>query len=133
MDKIKLLSVCRRRPKAASSASWAAVVENYAPDRYELLSSAGERDTLKKVEQFHPEIVLILPSILHGDLSDGVGLLREIKRLSPESAVLVHIGNVDDEQAAVDAFMAAGAYKCYLPPVVMDTLFHDMYVALNLE
>lgn len=100
---------------------------------YELFYSAGEKDTLKKIDVFHPEIVLILPSIFDSSLISGLSLLKEIKQLHPMAAVFVNLGMVDNGQEAIDAFMACGAYKCYAAPVSMDALFHDMYVALNLE
>lgn len=132
-NKIKLLSVGKKKAKSENLKSWERTVEMYAPGMYELLYSAGEKDTLKQVKEFNPEIVLILPSILQGDLLDSVQLIKDIKQLSPKTTVFVNLGMVYDEQEAIDEFMSCGAYKCYVSPVVMDTLFHDMYVALNLE
>lgn len=132
-NKIKLLSVCKKKPKKENINNWSKIVERYAPNMYELLFSAGEKDVLKEVEDSSPEIILILPSVMQKDIMDGVELLQKIKHLSPKSQVFVNLGVVDEEQEAIDLFMANGAYKCYLPPIVMDSLFHDMYVALNLE
>jgi len=132
-EKIKLLSVGKKKPKTENLKNWEKTVERYAPDMYELLYSAGEKDTLKKLDEFHPEIVLLLPSILQNNLADGLRFLKEMLQLHPTAAVFVNLGMIDDEQEAIDAFMACGAYKCYTAPVVMDSLFHDMYVALNIE
>lgn len=131
--KLILLSVQKKKPTSQALKDWERVVDRYAPDMYELLYSIGLKDTLKKVKELQPEIVLILASMLEGDLSDGLQLLKDLKRLSPTSAVFVTLGAVYDEQEAIDEFTAGGAYKCYAPPVIMDTLFHDMFVALNLE
>lgn len=130
---IKLLSVGGKKAKVENVRGWERTVEMYAPDMYKLLYSAGEKDTLKQVKELRPEIVLILPSILKGNLQDGARMVKEIKQINPETAVFVNLGVVSDEQEAVEMFMACGAYKSYITPVAMDTLFHDMYVALNLE
>ncbi len=132
-EKIKLLSIGKKRAKKTNLEGWAKIVERYAPDMYDLLYGAGEKDALKKVRELRPEIILILPSILQNDLKDGLSLLKKIKELHPEAAVFVCMGMVDDEQDAFDEYKACGAYKCYSAPVSMDALFHDMYVALNLE
>ena len=132
-EKIKLMSVGSKKAKLANSSNWAKTVERYAPDMYELIYVVGEKETLKKVEELRPEIILILPSILQDNIEDEVRLLKEIKQVHPQAAVFMNMGIVDDEQEAIDAYMAAGAYKCYSAPISMDALFHDMYVALNLE
>lgn len=131
--KIKLLSVGRKKPKKENLKSWEKTVERYAPDLYELIYSAGDKDTLEKINKFQPEIVLILPSVLQKDIANGFELVKKIKQMYPQTAVFVNLGMVDDEQTAIDEFKSYGAYKCYTMPVSMDALFHDMYVALNLE
>lgn len=133
MHKIKLLSAGKKKAKFENLKNWEKTVERYAPDMYDLFYGAGEKDILNKVDELRPEIVLVLPSILQRDLNDGLRLLKEIHELHPSAAIFVTLGIVDDEQEAIDAFMAAGAYKCYAAPVIMDSLFHDMYVALNLD
>lgn len=131
--KIKLLSVASKKPKKENLRSWEKNVEKYAPDMYELLYSAGDEDTLTKVKESHPQIVLILPSILKNDLTNGLELVEKIKQIDSTIAIFINLGMVDDEQEAIDKFLACGAYKCYPMPVSMDALFHDMFVALNLE
>lgn len=132
-SKIKLLSIGKRKVKKKNSQGWEAVVERYAPGMYELFSGSGEKDALEKVEALKPEIVLVLQSILEDSLADGLRLVEEIKRLHPRANIFVIPGMVDDEQEVFDAYIARGAYKCYSAPVSMDALFHDMFVALNLE
>lgn len=131
--KIKLLSIGKKKAKAEHSNNWAKTVERYAPDMYELFYAADEKDAFKKVVELRPEIILILPSVLQSDLEDGLRLLKEIKQLHHSAAVFINLGMVDDEQEAFDAYKTCGAYKCYSAPVSMDAMFHDMYVALNLE
>ena len=70
---------------------------------YELIYVVGEKETLKKVEELRPEIILILPSILQDNIEDGVRLLKEIKQVHPQAAVFMNMGIVDDEQEAIDA------------------------------
>lgn len=132
-EKIKLMSIGRKRIKKGNSGDWENTVERYAPGMYESLYCAGEKESIKKVKELHPEIVLILPSILQGNLVKGIKLTKEIKQVHPQTTVFVVCGVVDDEQEAYEAFVASGAYKCYFSPVSMDSLFHDMYVALNIE
>ena len=129
--RIKLMSVMVKKPKKDSG--WADVVERYAPGLYELLDGVGEADTLKKVEELRPEIVLILPSVLNEDIDFGLQLVKKIKQINPATAVFVNLNDVEDEQDVMEQFAECGAYKCYAMPTSMDALFHDMYVALNLE
>lgn len=126
--KIKLLSVAKKKPRKETNNGWEETVNYYAPDMYELLRGVGEKDTLEKVKEQKPEIVLIL-----SDMADNTQLAAKIKQIHPETAIFVVLGMVADEQELIDAFMAEGVYKCYPQPVSMDALFHDMFVALNLE
>lgn len=66
-NKIKLLSIGKKKAKAVHLENWTKTVERYAPDMYELFYGAGEEDALKKVDKLRPEIILILPSILQRD------------------------------------------------------------------
>lgn len=132
-QKIKLLSVCKRKLKAENLNSWSKTVERYAPDMYDLLYSVGEKDSLKKVEEFHPEIVLVLSVGEDGNLKNGLRLVKEIRQLSFQSIIFVIFDMLDDEEEVFDEYIDCGAYKCYTSPANMDALFHDMYVALNME
>ena len=133
MEKIKLLSNGKKKAKPENPRNWAKTVERYAPEMYKLSYAAGKADALKQTKELLPEIILILPSILQDNLTDGLQLLKEIKQVHPRAAVFINMGMIDDEQEAFDAYLACGAYKCYSAPISMDALFHDMYVALNLE
>jgi len=106
------------------------LIEEELPDVYEFICGYGEDDIIKQVDRFRPELIFIGQS----KLMDALGLLKKIKQLHPPATVFIIFGDiVDDEQETIDEYMAAGAYKCYLIPFGVDTLIHDMYVALNLE
>lgn len=132
-DKIKLMSIGKKKAKADSIENWAKTVERYAPDMYDLFYGAGEKDSLKKVDELHPEIVLLLTPAEDGKLEDGLRYVKEIKKISSQTMIFVVFGMLDDEQEVFDEYIGCGAYKCYSSPASMDALFHDMYVALNLE
>ncbi len=132
-NKIKLMSIGKKKQKVENLKSWSKTVERYAPDRYDLLAGAGEKDSLKKVEEFQPEIVLLLSVAEDGNLKNGLRLVKEIKRLSPRTEIFVVFDMLDDEEEVFDEYAGGGAYKCYTSPASMDALFHDMYVALNKE
>lgn len=128
MKKIKLLSVGNKKMKPIDKASWEKLIDRYAPDLYENFYAVGDRDAIQHVNDLKPEIIL-----LSDDVKDSLGLVEKIKELVPGSVILVVLGTVDDEQEAMEEFKERGAYKCYPVPLSMDTLTHDMYVALNLE
>lgn len=131
--KIKLMSVGGKKLRKENRLAWERTVEYYAPDMYELLYCIGENDIVSQMSSLRPEIVLVLASALGQDLQKGINIVKVVKKISPQTAVFVCLGMVDDEQEAIDNFSLCGAYKCYSMPVSMDALFHDMYVALNLE
>ena len=128
MNKIKLLSIGNKKLKPAEKANWEKLLERYAPDLYEYSYAIGDKDAIKQVTNLKPEIIMVT-----NDMKDSLGLVEKIKEINPTGAVFVVLGMVDDEQEAMDAFRERGAYKCYSVPLSLDTLTHDMYVALNLE
>lgn len=131
--KIKLMSVGGKRTKKENLRAWERTVEYYAPDMYDLIYCKNENDVITKMNTLHPEIVLLLASALGADLQKGINIVKHIKSIDSKTAIFVCLGMVDDEQEAIDRFSSCGTYKCYAMPVSMDALFHDMYVALNLE
>lgn len=131
-EKIKVLltrkKTLARRKKSSSNIE--EIIEKMVPERYEFLYGTGEKDILLQAERFRPEIVFIVPDAR----ADGLSLLKKIKQTLPYTAVFVFLLTLlDDEQETIDEYMAAGAYKCFLPPLVINTLIHDMYVCLHLE
>lgn len=128
MKKIKLLSIGNKKIKSADKASWERLIDRYAPELYENFYAVGDEQAIQYIEDLKPEIIL-----LPDDMKDSFGLVEKIKELAPSSVILVVLGTVDDEQEAMEEFGKRGVYKCYPVPLSMDTLTHDMYVALNLE
>lgn len=132
-DKIKLMSIGNRKAKAEDSKSWAETVEHFAPDMYELFYGVAGKDAYKKVSELQPEIILLLTVVEDSDIQKGLQMVREMRQLSPQTMIFVVFDVLDDEEAVFDEYIACGAYKCYASPVIMNAVFHDMYVALNLE
>lgn len=128
MNKIKLMSVVRKRVKEKNESAWLKTVETFAPGMYAPFNGIGGKDSLKKAEELQPEIVL-----LFADVKNALRLMGEIKQRSPRTMIFVLFGVLDDEEEVFDEWLAHGAYKCYTEPVSMNALFHDMYVALNRE
>ena len=133
MDKIKLMSIGKKKPKAENLNSWSKTVERYAPDLYDLFYGAGEKDSFKKVAELQPEIVLLLYVAEDGNLEYRMQLVKEIKQLSPKTMIFVTFDVLDAQEDVFDEYIGCGAMKCYTSPVSMEALFHDMYVALNME
>lgn len=132
-DKIKFLTIDKKRPREKYREGWEKTVETFAPDMYELHYGIAGKDACKKVSELQPGIVWVYPNVVKKNLEKGRHLVREIKRLSPGSAVFVLFDELDNEEEVFDAYTASGAFKCYVPVYSVNTIFHDMYVALNLE
>ena len=130
-EKIKVLFTHSKKQKQKTSKKKLEdLIEREAPDMYEFICGYGEEEIIKQVDKFRPEIIFISPD----KLMDALGLLKKIKQLHPPAAVFIILTNiVDDEQETIDEYMVAGAYKCFSSTMVLETLIHDMYVALNLE
>lgn len=128
MEKIKLLSIAKKRMKGEELKDFKKLIEEYAPDMYEVFHTVGEQESVQTIIDIRPEIIL-----LSDNLKNSLGLMRIIKQIHPTSVIFVLLSIVDDEQSAIESYMLEGAYKCYSPPIVVDSLIHDMYVALNLE
>lgn len=132
-EKIKLMSIVKKKAKAENIRSWAKTVERYAPDMYDLPYGVGEKDSFKKVSELQPEIVLLLSVMEDNDIENGLRMVKGIRRLSPKTMIFVIFDMIDDEEEVFDKYIDCGAYKCYTSPASVDALFHDMYVALNME
>ena len=127
--KKKILSIGNKKWKSKDVENWDNLMEEYAPGLYDNYRAVGEKEAIEQVKQLQPEIIMMT------NRTKGVlELLTKKKQIHPEGAVFVTLADaVDDEQAAMDEFKARGAYKCYSNPLSVDTLVHDMYVALNME
>ena len=135
-EKVKVLSINTKRKRktlkgsADSGMTLAKCMEQFAPGLY-TFSEAYVEDAIGAVETLRPEVIWIAQEAS----KDCSELVKEIKRVHPTAVIfLMFVGLVDDEQEMMEKFYALGTYKCYfLPPLMLDTLAHDMYVALNLE
>ena len=127
-ERIKILSISTKKMKLEEAKNWQNLIEKFAPDMYDTIEAVGEEETIKQVVKYRPEIIL-----LNDKVKDALNLLKKIKQMHPLSAVFILINMVDEEQEMIDEYTASGAYKCYLSPLMIESLIHDMYVALNLE
>lgn len=135
-DKVKVLSINTKKKKtpskgsADSGMSLIKCMEQFAPGLY-TFSEAYVADAIGAVETLRPEVIWMTQEAS----KDCSELVIEIKRVHPTAAIfLMFIGLVDDEQEMMERFYSLGVYKCYfLPPLMLDTLAHDMHVALNME
>lgn len=130
-DKIKVLFVrSKKRKQRATAKSLEDLIELEAPDTYAFIDGYDREGIMEQVAVQKPEIVFLS----QGKSLNALALLKEIKAIHPSAAVFVVLSNrIEDEQEAIDEYMAAGAYKCYFSTLVLDTLVHDMYVSQNLE
>ena len=130
-EKIKVLSIVKSKTKVKKGMlSIEDCIDQYAPGMY-TYSDVLAKDAIKEVDKLRPEIIWITQDA-STDYSD---LVKEIKRIHPAAAIFMMFAGVfDDEQELTNTYLALGVYKCYfIPPLILDTLAHDMYVALNLE
>jgi len=126
-ERIKLFSIGMKKMKANEVKDWNELIEEYAPGMYDTINVVGEEESIKQIAKLRPEIILLSDKI-----KDGISLLMKIKQIHPQVVIFIFLSMVG-EQEVIDKYMAHGVYKCYEPPIVMDTLVHDMYVALNME
>lgn len=135
-EKIKILSINTkkkvRKPKTFIDAevSMGECIEQLVPGMY-TISEVYESDAIERVETLQPEIIWILQEAS----GDCLHLVNKIKKMQSEAVIFIlFFGVIDDEQEVINTYSTLGVYKCYfLPPLVFDTLIHDMHVALNLE
>lgn len=89
-----------------------------------------KENIIGKLEQFQPQIIYIGQS----KAFDILELVTRIKELFPEMVVIVNLSdNVSDQQELIVKLKEAGVYKCYYSTLIVETLIHDMFVALNME
>lgn len=129
-EKVKVLFILDKKPKKNTPTSIQDYIKEKTPDIYEFIYGVGDEDSLNQIDKHQPKIIF-LPN---KKSLDSLKLLYKIKQLHPSIVVFIMIFEmVDDEQETIDEYMASGAYKCFLQPLMIDSLVHDMYVALNLE
>jgi DNA-binding NarL/FixJ family response regulator len=132
-EKIKVLFTnSQKLAKKRKGISLGDMIERETPEMYEFYYAFGEEDIMKQVSKFKHEIVFI--SQIDKKIDDSIGLLKKIKQLHPRIVVFAILPNtVDDEQETIDRYISCGTYKCLSETIILETLVHDMYVALNLE
>lgn len=130
-DKIKVLFIHpRKRRRKTSAKTLTTLIQMEVPDLYEFSDVYLSEDIIGQVEKQRPEIIFMCQ---HKSFN-AIETLKKIKQVHSSAAVFVVLSNmIKDEQETINAFLSAGAYKCYFATLVIDTLIHDMYVCLNLE
>lgn len=130
-EKIKVLFVRSKKLKhKVSKDTLEYLIDRETPDTYEFINAYIWENILEIIDKESPGIVFLSQN----KLVDILELVKKIKSVYPSVAIfLISSDMVNDEQATIDAYIAAGVYKCYFSALVIDTLVHDMYVALNLE
>ena len=128
-EKIKVLNVGLKEGDISGS------IERHAPGRYEFIYCSFD-ESMECIRKHKPEIIkvyFIVPSDKDKEFP------KKVKQAHSSAAVFIyyldyHPGDVEDEEAFIDEMLACGAYKCYLCDTFhMNTIAHDMHVALNLE
>ena len=131
MEKIKMLFIQEKKiKKRQKSLLLGDVIEKCVPDTYEMDYISIKENIIGKLEQFEPQIIYIGQS----KAFDILELVTRIKELFPEVVVIVNLSdNVSDQQELIVKLKEAGVYKCYYSTLIVETLIHDMFVALNIE
>lgn len=134
MEKIKVLFIQSQRIKKSTKIKTLGdLIEKESPDTYEFINVCSKDNVIEQVTEQKPKIVF-LSHKEQKKYANALELVKEIKSQHPSVAIFILLSDmIGDEQELINEFNAAGAYKCYLSTLVLDTLIHDMYVALNLE
>ncbi len=133
MEKKIILTVVkkiRKLKKKEQNMSLEAVIEDKTKGLYEF-RKAIYSNAVETVKKINPNIVWLFDD----GKFDVDTILKEIHSINSQIAIFIMVtGNYEDEQEVGDYFVSLGAYKCYfIPPLLLDSLIHDMYVALNME
>lgn len=124
-EKIKILTIT---PDKRDLKGIQDLHDKYVPDTYLCFKARNATEAVKIIPEIDPDIIVI--ELLNSKI-DGIALLNTIKQLSPKTKVFVY--SYDDDPDTIDEYKAKGAYKYYIIPLLIDTYFHDLYVAMNLE
>lgn len=131
MEKIKLLFIQKKKVKKKENVLLLGdVIENEAPDTYEIDYISIKEDVIGKIDQFQPQIIFIGQS----KGFDILELVKRIKELFPLVVILACISDsVKEQQELLSKLKEAGVYRCYHSTIIMETMLHDMFVALNMD
>ena len=106
------------------------MIEKQVPDTYEVDYVSVKENVIKKINQFQPQIIYIFQS----NAFDILGMVMRIKEMFPEVVILANLSDsVNCPQEMMAELKDAGVYKCYHSTLILETLIHDMFVALNRE
>ncbi len=130
-EKVKVLFINEKKIKSnRSRKTLGDIIELQVPNTYSINYEHFGKNILEKIAELEPQIVFLTQK----ESKDTLGLLKKIKQTYPSMVVFVFISEIDDEeQKIIDKYLAAGAYKCLFLTMSVDSLIHDMHVALNLE
>lgn len=130
-EKVKVLFVRSKKMKhKATIKTFEDLIEIEAPDMYEFMNCYIWENIIEQVVELRPEIIFLSQN----ESMNILELLKTIKQVHPSVTIFAFLPNrIDNEQETIDEYMAAGAYKCMFSNFSINTLVHDMYVALNLE
>lgn len=131
MKKIKVLFIQEKQIKnRAKVLTLGDLIEKEVPDTYEIDYVSIKENVIEKIDSYRPQIIFASQS----KAFDILELVQKIRKLFPMTIILVNLSNlVSEEQEMACRLKEAGAYKCYSSTLSLDTLIHDMFVALNME
>lgn len=127
--KIKVLNIYQKKIKV-NRKTISDLIETMVPDMYEFTTGYIGTNIIDEIKNLCPQIVFLWQC----ESKYMLDLIKRIKEIDPSVAIFAFVPDiVDNEQKLIDEYMAAGVYKCLLSTISLDSLIHDMYVALNLE
>jgi nitrogen-specific signal transduction histidine kinase/ActR/RegA family two-component response regulator len=97
---------------------------------YHILTAADGREGLKLFEQQHGEIKLVVSDLIMPQL-DGVGMIRELRRIQPDIRVIIVTGL--GEENRISEARAAGADDVLNKPFTAEQLLASVKQSLNLN
>lgn len=130
MEKIKVLFVQEKRARK-NFPLLVECFENEAPDTYEMTDVGTKENIVAKLEEFKPHIVIIMQNSRNVNVYD---IAQKIKNTFPQQIIFVSLlDTIGNQEKVIQDLKDVGVYKCYFSAMLIDTLIHDMYVALNRE
>lgn len=131
MRKINVLFIQGKKIKhRANVITLGDMIEKLVPDTYEIDYVSVKEDVIKKINQFRPQIIYIFQN----NSFDILSMVMRIKEMFPEAVILANISDsISRPQEVMAELKEIGVYKCYHSTLILETLVHDMFVALNRE
>lgn len=131
MEKINILFIQdRKMKKKRNTITLGDMINKQVPDTYEIDYISIKENVIGKIKQFQPQIIYIFQS----NAFDILELVTRIKEEFPRVVILTNLSDsVKSPQEMMAELKDAGVYKCYHSTFILETLIHDMFVALNME